>query len=217
MRKTLQTFLPRWLRPTSSVARRLREFLSPKNHVHGRFRWCTIDDGRWVPQTEWRSNLVLYDWAPIVCQLLSGQAQYKLGAMYLEFENVANPEDPVSPPALSRSAGRSYYESLSGNPSRDYLRVPIHSITLSSNNQSNFPSGNVLTIQAQTAGNVGQNGLDFGYAHNSKLFGAGLVSTPSYSDASQDLVLSRFYSEVSDQRLVDPTGQVGAMWELELG
>ena len=57
----------------------------------------------WLPTTPWSRNLVVYEWGAIVSRLLAtGDVAYRIGGMYLEFENVDTPGDPVSPPTRLR-------------------------------------------------------------------------------------------------------------------
>lgn len=168
--------------------------------------------------TDWESNLVMYDWATIVGKLLTeGNTDYKVSGMYLEFENVASPGDPVSVPSYTRADGVSYFNGLSASGTKDYLRVALRSSQLSSNDETNFPGGNVMTFFAQTQGVVGVHGKTFSDSVNSKIYGGALIASPQWSDASQDLVLSRAYLSVSNQQLKTSTSQVGLEWELELG
>jgi hypothetical protein len=87
----------------------------------------------WAPATQFKHNLVVYQWATIVAKLLAtGDSRYRIGGMYLEFENTDNPGDTVSPPVFDRTRDISYYNSLSLSSNRDYLRVPITAATTSS-------------------------------------------------------------------------------------
>lgn len=169
-----------------------------------------------TPATEWRKNLVMYDWAAIVARLLTGDVNYKLGAMYIEFENVASPGDPVAVPTYGRDDGKSYYDGLAGDPARDYLRVPIFATGRTSSDETLFPLGNVLNLYARTAGVVGVNGLPFTGAANSTVFGAALVATPDFADQTQDLIFSRFYCEEEEQQGKSDNGQIASEWELVL-
>ncbi len=175
----------------------------------GRVRFGYSMGGVLLPATGWHKNLVLYDWATIVGNLLTlGSSAYKIGGMYLEFENVASPGDPVSPPTVTRADGLSYYSGLEGSPDRDYLRVPLLSALL---------DGDQMTFVAQSQGTEGVNGVAFGAASNSKLFGAALVAMPDEDDPTQDIVFSRFYAEEADQiEKPDSAAQLTATWGLQL-
>lgn len=174
--------------------------------------WTPIT-GRWLP------NLVLYEWGAIVGrQLVTGGTAYKIGGMYIEFENEGDPDTPAVAPGLSRDAdqGVAYYNALSTSPDRDYLRVPLVAATLESSDEVKYPKGNLMTFFAQTSGVAGVWGRPFSDASNSRVFGAALVATPDWGDATQDLVLSRVYLDAADQQVKLPTSQVGIEWGLEL-
>ncbi len=164
----------------------------------------------------WKGNLVLYDWATITARLLRGESAYKLGALYIEFANVASPGDPVSEPTYDRGSPAAYYAGLSSDPAKDYLRVPLYATGLESSDESLFPGGNLLRIYARTSGVVGVHGKGFSSGDNSTVFGAALVATPEFADAEQDLVFSRWYAEESEQRLKEANGQIAVEWELTL-
>jgi hypothetical protein len=188
-----------------------------RSALGGRVRVYNIADGRKVPLTPWISNLVLFDWAGITGRLLTqGDTNYKIGGMYLEYENVADPADPVAVPTFDRSGGLSYYAGLAGSPTKDYLRVPLTSAILDSSNLTNFPDGNRMTFFAQSQGVTGVNGKAFSDSVNSKVYGAGLVTLVDEADSSRDIVFSRFYLPVASQQVKLPTSQVGLEWEIEL-
>lgn len=194
--------------------------LHPIEHVRGRARMSLVaPDGRELIGGCWQHNAILYDWATIVGnRLIKDSPNYKLSFMYIEFENVAHPTDPVSLPVISRSGGIAYYEGLAHSLVRNYLRVPIISGVLTSSNTDHFPQGNLLTFYAQSQGVTGLNGLPFSNSHNSKVFGAALVAAPDPSDATQDLVFARLYYAAADQQVKPSTSaQIGITWEELLG
>lgn len=170
----------------------------------------------WVPASAWKRNLVLYDWGTIAAKLLLGDADFKLGALYVEFANVASPGDPVDDPSYDRSGAAAYYAGLDSDPTKDYLRVPIYATGLESSDEDLFPQGNVLRIYARTSGTVGVHGKPFSAGDNSTVFGAALVATPDFADSEQDLVFSRWYAEVADQMVKESNSQVAVEWELTL-
>lgn len=189
----------------------VEELALPKGRVRGY-------QGEWI-KTPWVSNLVLREWGGIVGKLLTlGSNNYRISTMYLEFENVPVPNTPVSIPVFDRDppSGVSYYNGLITSLNRDYLRVPMIAGILDSTDQILYPNGNLLTFFAQTSGVVGVHGKPFSDANNSVVFGGALVATPDVNDATQDLILSRFYFPVADQQPKLPTGQIGLEWELTL-
>lgn len=180
-----------------------------------------IVNGVWLPRGEPTRNLVMYDWATAVTQLLAGNIEYRLSTMYFEFRNMDDPDDAVSAPSYDRGDGISYYEGLADSDDTDYLRVPLTSAIVTVGTETgdaqNFPNGNVVTAYAQTSGAVGVHGKTFSDAVNSKVFGGALVSAPEPGDSSQDLVISRFYLAESKQIVKLATNQIGFGWPLAQG
>lgn len=174
---------------------------------------------RWLPLTSWRRNDVLYEWGTAVGNLLLRRGvNYGIGGMYVEYENVASPGDPVSVPAFTRDAdqGVEYYSGLALASDRDYLRVPLIAGVLNVSDEASFPKGNAPTFFAQTSGVEGVHGKPFSDVDNSKVFGAALVAFVNADDPTQDLVLARFYTPVSEQQVKLASSQVGIEWELRL-
>lgn len=181
-------------------------------HIQGKVRAHRVENEIWTPQTELKSNLVLYQWSAIIGQLLSnGDARYRIGGMLLEFENVASPGDAVSIPTFDRTRDITYYDDLVGSGVRDYIRVAMTANTLTNN-----ATNSELTFFARSVGTTGVHGKTFSDSVNSKIFGASLVSFIDSSDATQDLILSSYYFDVADQQLKLATSQVGIEWRLQL-
>lgn len=175
--------------------------------------------GDWVPAGGFEKNLVMYQWASIVGYMLSGspdRRRYNLAAMYIEYEN--NGGAPVAPPTNDdRAYGRDYYDSLLTSGTRDYLRVPLTAAVLDSTDLVHYPDGNRITCFAQTEGLVGVHGKPFSDVQQSRVFGGALVSTPQFSDATQDMIFSRFYYTDVAKQLVKLLGsQVGMKWPILL-
>jgi len=167
----------------------------------------------WLPQTEFKKNLVLNQWATIITTLLStGDARYRLGGFYLEFENTASPGDAVSPPTFDRTRDIEYYDDLAGSANRDYLRVPMTAIQQKS--EGDGFTNNQLVMFARSSGTQGVHGKTFSDSVNSKIFAASLVAFVDNNDATQDLLLSSFNFETADQQQKLSTSQVGVEWEL---
>ncbi len=189
----------------------LREQVAPL--VRGRARLSSVRETR-----AWAHNDILYGWASVVGQLLTGAPDgkpYKIGAMYIEFEN--NGGVAVSAPSFTRADGLDYYSGLSVSSVRDYLRVPLIAATLSSSDETNFPGGNVTTFYAQTAGTAGVHGKAFNDSVQSRVYGAALVATPEFSDASQDIVYSRLYFPSAEQLIKLIGSQLAVSWEQQYG
>jgi hypothetical protein len=181
----------------------------------GKVRAYRVEQGQWLQQTELKPNLVVFEWAAIVSKLLTtGDSRYRIGGMYLEFENVVSPGATVSIPAYDRTRSSAYYQALSSHASRDYLRVPLIATQLLSegtgleNNQSVF--------FARSSGVVGVHGKPFSAANNSTVFGASLVVYPNQADASQDMVFSSYYLDPTDQQQKLASSQIGIEWRLTL-
>jgi hypothetical protein len=185
------------------------------NNLQGRVRAHQVTNDIWTPSTELKKNLVLYQWAEITSKLLTlGDARYRIGGMYLEFENVANPGDPVSPPIFNRTRNVQYYDDLVGNATRDYLRVPLIASQVLSTGSG--LSNNQIVFFARSSGVTGVHGKPFSYAANSVIYGASLVAFIDATDATQDLLFSSFYFDVPDQQQKLATSQIGIEWELTL-
>lgn len=174
--------------------------------------------GWWDFQRDFDRNLILYEWATVVGELLRNapdRKPYYPAALYVEFEN--NGGVAVSPPVASRDEGGSYYEDLLAHATRDYLRVPLTVTTLTSTDEDKFPFGNRVTFFGQTSGVAGVHGKEFSASQQSRVYGAALVATPDFADATQDLVFSRFYYSNSDNQMVKLVGsQIGIEWRVNL-
>lgn len=165
----------------------------------------------------WKPNTVLYSWGSIVGPLLStAESKYRISGMYLEFENLANPADVVATPTYGREEANSYYQSLSTDPDRDFLRVPVSSALLSSTDDSLYPDKNAISFFALSSGTTGVHGKTFSDANNSKVFGLALVAMLDENDYTQDRILSRTYLAGSEQLIKLVSKQIVADWELQL-
>ena len=184
-------------------------------NLSGKVRAYRVTDDKWFSTTQVKPNLVLYEWANIVSKLLTqGDARYRIGGMYLEFENVASPGDTVTPPTFNRTRTVAYYNSLSSSATRDYLRVPLTATQVLSSGAG--LTNNELVFFARSSGTTGVHGKAFSYAANSVIFGASLVAYVDATDASQDLLFSSFYFDPADQQQKLATSQVGLEWDLTL-
>ena len=122
-----------------------------------------------------KENLVLYGGSDIVAQVLAGEVEYKINAMFFEFENGS--PGAVAIPSFDRTGGLTYYRALL-NP-KDYLRVPmsINASIISSN--ALLYDGNQVTFFSLTSGTLGALGRTFNAAAGSTVYGVGLVATPN--------------------------------------
>ena len=167
-------------------------------------------------------NQIQYGWGAAAAKLLAtGNAAYKISTMYVEFENVADGEDVVTPPTYTRSEGREYYENLAMLPDRDFLRVPLllpAAVTVEAGYEDYMPDneGNLLTFYTQSQGIAGYHGREFNHNVNSKIFGAALVVTPDAEDPTADIIVARTYLNTDNQVLKVAASQVGLTWQLSL-
>lgn len=144
-------------------------------------------------------NQQMYEWGTPEIELLADQSlAYALRYLYVEFENVEDPDAEVAvDETIDRAAGRSYFESLSG--ARDYLRIPVATITKYSTDEDLFPHGNALLVVGLAENGVGVNGLPFNDTAISKIIGGAFVAAPVPADPTRDLVFRRWIYSGSDQ------------------
>jgi hypothetical protein len=166
--------------------------------------------GLWtIRSTE--SNQIQWSWGEIACHLFGdGNPDYKISAMYVEFENTSG--TPTTP-SYTRDEGKEYYDTLYMSATKDFLRVP-----LLSSPAKGLASGyhgiafNQLTFLAQTAGTQGVHGKTFSNGSNSKVYGLALVATPSWSDSTRDVVFARKYYATANQVAKQASSQIGVSW-----
>jgi hypothetical protein len=190
--------------------------VNQKAEVSGFISTYVINDkGVWVPKAAFH-NQIQWTWGEIACKLFGeGRPEYKIGGMYIEFENVASPGDVVTPPSFDRSEGLEYYSALSASPTRDYLRVQLISApksSLISGYEDASVNVNQLTFFAQSSGSTGVNGKTFSAAANSTVYGVALVAMPRWENMSQDLIFAREYYPTAQQILKQASSQVGVSW-----
>ena len=166
----------------------------------------------WLPRGDFKSNEILYQWAEIASKLFTvGSSNYRIGGMYLEFENGTTPGS-VTAPSFDRTRTVQYYDDLSGSASRDYLRVPLTASQILS--EGTGLTNNQILFFARSSGTSGVHGKSF--STGSVVFGASLVAFVDDNDATQDLIFSSFYFDTADQQDKLATSQVGIEWELTL-
>lgn len=184
--------------------------------------------GVWLPPLFEKHNQIAYDWGVIACQAMCrGNSLYKIRGMYVEFENVADPEDTISIPSdddIDRGEGVNYFLSLSG--SKDFLRVLMDTepgLTVGSNSAyQDYFSGegvefNEATFRAQSSSSSGVNGLSFDNGSNSKIYGIALVAVPDIDDVTRDKIFGRLYFNAGEQFVKPSTQQVGVAWSQLFG
>jgi len=168
-----------------------------------------------------KPNQIQDTWGMIAAQCIGmGDRNYRIAGMYVEFENVADPEDPVTIPSYETDEGLEYYNDLAFSGTRDYLRVPLIQnpmLAIETGYEDIFvegESGNKLTFFSITQGTVGVHGRTFSDAVNSKVCGAALVAIPTFGDRTQDVIFSRTYWDLEDQVLKEVSHQIGVTWDI---
>lgn len=136
-------------------------------------------------------NIIPFQGADILAKLISGDLDWKIGAMLFEFENTAGAPTVPSP---VRGEGIDYYiDDLNLEANKDYLRIPLvvpPGITPSSSSYV----GNQATFFAITSGVAGIHGKTFDQGVDSKVYGVALAATPDVAEYTQDKLFSRSYS-----------------------
>lgn len=173
------------------------------------FSHYSPESGKLIPVVE-VPNLILYGGADVLAKLLAGNPEYKINAMYLEFKNLADPSDPITPPVFDRTGGRDYYDGLVSSLDTDFVRVPLASVPLLQATDTDY-SNNQITFFSISSGSVGFHGKTFSSAANSAVYGAALVATPGGSDQAQDVVYARVYSGI-DKILKESSREIGVTW-----
>lgn len=197
--------------------------------ISGRVQSWTQDEqtGLITPRSE-KANQIQFGWGFAAAMQLGfrrpGRLDYSIAGMYLEYENVASPEDLVDVPSdFDRDEDLDYYANLVGSGVRDYLRVALLQSPLLSIAEGYEPyfvegeTGNQLTFMAMTSGSSGIHGKPFSAAANSKVIGGCLVAVPTWADRTQDVVVARTYFPQEDHVVKAASQQVGITWSLIFG
>lgn len=174
-----------------------------------------------------KSNQIQVSWGHIAAKQIGFKRQpdrpdYSISAMYVEFENQTDPDEPVTVTDFERTAGLEYYAALAETPNRDFLRVPLRlepAITVASGSLgevvlADSDQGNQLTFFAQTSGTQGVHGRAFSHTLNSKVYSAALVATPYFNDQSRDVIFARTNFAIGDQVGKEASSQVGITWDI---
>jgi len=197
--------------------------------VRGHITLWQVDDktGLKVPVGS-QPNQIQYSWGFIAAKQIGyrpnpERLNYNISAVYLEFENQADPEIPVSVVQPNRDEGINYYNTLINNYSRDFLRVPLiiePTGSVSAGYEANLPTEqqlNKLTFFVQSAGTVGVHGRQFSHAASggtSKVYAAALVAAPVFSDRTKDVVFARTVFTEANQVTKEASSQIGLTWEI---
>lgn len=188
----------------------------------GRF----TEQGIFIPRF-CKPNQIQLTWGVIAARQIGYKRQahrpdYSISAMYIEFENVADPTDEVAVPTFSRDDAMEYYEALSASSVRDVVRVPLRmepTLGVADAAVGLIPDGegNMLTFFAMTSATTGIHGKTFSAGVNSKICGMGLVATPVFDDRTQDILFARTYLAPEDQQVKDASAQAGVEWDIIFG
>lgn len=151
----------------------------------------------------------------------AGNLDYSISALYVEYENQTDPEQPVSvASSFTRDLGVTYYNATGDSADRDFLRVPITiepTISVSAGYEANLPvnqQGNQLTFFAQTSGIVGAHGKPFSHTAGSKVFAAALVAAPVFGDRTKDVIFARTVFSTTNQVTKEASSQIGITWDI---
>lgn len=164
------------------------------------------------------TNQWQHDWGAAAARALGyGTAGYTINAAYVEYANLADPGDTVTPPSYDRSEGRTYYDGLALTADRDYVRVPIGlPPALETEPGYTLPDGqgNRLVFHVLATADTGVHGRAFHVNSNSKVYGLALVVAPDWDDPTADLVFARAYLPTAQQLLQVPGGQIGLTYPI---
>lgn len=170
-------------------------------------------------------NQIQFSWGYVAAKQFGFKRQadrldYSISAMYIEYENQANPADAVSiSDSFGRDVGIGYYNSLSSSATRDFLRIPLSiepAVSVSSG-YADLPDnqqGNQLTFFVQTSGVSGAHGKDFSSGVNSKVFAAALVAAPVFGDRTKDVIFARTVFNTGNRVTKEASAQIGITWDI---
>lgn len=181
--------------------------------AQGLFRLYLFDSAGVPIRMVERKNLILFSGADVMARVLGGQADYKVAAMYMEFKNLADPNDPITPPAYDRTGGIAYYNGLASSPDTDFLRIPLELNPALGSSGVDYES-NQVTFFGISEGTTGFHGKPFNAAVNSAVYGGALIATPDQDDQAQDVVFSRAYAGI-DKILKSNGFQIGITWTIQ--
>jgi hypothetical protein len=174
-----------------------------------------------------KNNQIQVSWGHIAAKQIGFRHQpdrpdYFISGMYFEYENQINPAQNVTVTSFDRTLGLPYYNTLSSNLLRDFLRVPLRlepslSVSGSSVGAAELTAAamsNQLTFFAQTAGTAGVHGKSFSHLSNSKVYSAALVAMPVFDDRTRDVIFARINFGTSDQTAKEASSQIGITWDI---
>jgi hypothetical protein len=174
-----------------------------------------------------KPNQIQVSWGYIAAKQIGFKRQpdrpdYSVSAMYIEYENQTDPDEPVALADFARTLGLEYYNELNLIPNRDFLRVPLRlepTISVATTSEgaaalAENEQGNQLTFFAQTSGAQGVHGRSFSHTLNSKVYSAALVAAPYFNDQSRDVIFARTNFSIGDQTVKEASSQIGITWDI---
>jgi hypothetical protein len=174
-----------------------------------------------------KPNQIQVSWGYIAAKQIGYKRQpdrpdYSVSAMYVEYENQTDPDEPIAVTEFARTLGLEYYSGLISSTNRDFLRVPLRlepaiGIAAASEGATVLEEndlGNQLTFFAQTSGTQGVHGRSFSHTLNSKVYAAALVATPYFNDQSRDIIFARTNFSIGDQTGKEASSQIGITWDI---
>lgn len=162
-------------------------------------------DGRWEFIRRIKND-VMYTGANLLARSLVGQTGMFVRGMYMKYNN-----DESLPGAISRDLAPSDFESLSSP--WGYARVPLTASPGFKDGSSDYdvyPSGNVVTVQAQTDGTY-EAGVTFD--DSCWVASAALVAMPDPDDKTKDIIFSAANSDALIPKIAN--AQVGIKWDIK--
>lgn len=127
----------------------------------------------------------------------SGASGARLDIAYLEYVNGA----AVTLPDIDPVDSNDYFDRLGSTADRDYLRCPILSHTLKSQNGKT-----VLSLLIVSDGDRGVHGKPFSATAGSRIYGVALAA--SQSNKRDDLLFARHYYQPEDQAEKSEIGNI---------
>jgi hypothetical protein len=198
----------------------------PGSNVYGHIAVWQINDATGQKILVGRQpNQIQYSWGYIAAKQIGYRPQpdrynYNISAIYIEFENQADPEIEIAASAFDRDLGVTYYNALVDSATRDFLRIPL-TIEPTGNTVPGFEANlpleqqiNKLTFFVQTAGTAGVHGKTFSHTVNSKVYAAALVAAPVFGDRTKDVVFARTIFAPANQVTKEASSQIGITWDI---
>lgn len=181
-----------------------------QRNVSGRIK--LYDDQQNPADVPFVENGVLYSWGQIAAVLLAtGNADYRLSKMYVEYENKTNPEDAIVVPSFSRSLEIDYFASLAVDAKKDYF---IADVVM--NSVSSVGTSTDLHLLARLNALTGVHGKPFSSDSNSSIYGCHLAASPQVGDPTQNILFSSVYLSSEDQRTKLPNSSLNLLWRIQL-